>query len=630
MMLFVLALVAAVPDTVVYPVLNHGRHAGDVTVARAGAAITVTYRHVDRNRGRWLVSRYELDASGAVRAAESRPTSRTGEPGQVAERFELARDSVRWTARNATGAVAAAPGWFFPLGNATAFDHALLARHLLRQPERRAPLLPRGVTARLEIAADTVVPTANGRVRVRLAMLHRTGDPVPTGVWIDDADELFASSAEWFVTVRAGGEPALPVLRGVELAYRARHAESLARRVAPEATGTVVIRNGDVFDAERGVMLPRTTVVIEGDRITAVGPAGHVREPRGARVVDAAGKQVVPGLWDMHTHFFVTSQNAAVVRQLAAGITTIRDLASDLDVAVGHRDRANAGIILSPRVLLAGFIEGPGAWAGPSEVLVRTEDEARAWVARYDSLGYRQIKVYNLLHPDLLPVIATESRRRGLRLSGHVPRGLSVRAAVELGMDEINHAAFLFADAYPDSLFVPEMRPYSGVAALVAPRVDVRGPAITSLASFLAHRRTVVDGTFNLWLRPVDGPDSADARRANENYLGLVRGLHEAGVVLVPGTDGSSYNDELENYERAGIPAPEVLRLATFGSATVMNEAADHGSIAPGKVADLLIVAGKPAERVADLRQVEWVFRAGKGYRTASLKAALEHPPEVP
>ena len=110
---------------------------------------------------------------------------------------------------------------------------------------------------------------------------------------------------------------------------------------------------------------------------------------------------------------FMALRNAQ--RALARGITTIRDLASDTDVGLSHRDRANRGAIVSPRVILAGFIEGPGAWAGPSDVIVRTEDEARAWVARYDSLGYKQIKLYNIVHPDLVPTIAAEAHRRGLR-----------------------------------------------------------------------------------------------------------------------------------------------------------------------------------------------------------------------
>ena len=174
----------------------------------------------------------------------------------------------------------------------------------------------------------------------------------------------------------------------------------------------------------------------------------------------------------MHTHLFLAGEEAGLM-QLAAGITSVRDMASDIDVAVSQRERAQRGTMLSPRIILAGFIEGPGKWAGPSDVLVRTEDEARAWVARYDSLGYKQIKLYNLVHPDLVPTIAEEAHKRGMRLSGHIPRGLTSQSAVQLGFDEFQHAAFLFSTFFQDSLYVPRMRAYSEVATTVAPTFDV-------------------------------------------------------------------------------------------------------------------------------------------------------------
>ena len=378
------------------------------------------------------------------------------------------------------------------------------------------------------------------------------------------------------------------------------------------------------MDAER--VLRDQTVIVRGDRIVAVGPADSVAVPAGARTVDATGRTVIPGMWDMHTHAQLTSQSGTAPLKLASGITTIRDLAADIDVAVSHRDRANAGTILTPRYVLAGFMEGPLRWAGPSEALVSTEAEARAWVARYDSLGYRQIKVYNVLHPDLVPTIAEEAHRRGMRLSGHVPRGLTVPTAVRLGFDEINHAAFLFSTFHQDSLYLP-MRAYSAVAAAVAPNIDVESAEMTAMIALFKERGTVIDGTFNLWmsarnLAPGAKPDSLQSR-ADANYLRLVRRLHDAGVTLVPGTDGSSYNDELELYERAGIPASEVLRIATIVPARVMKDDREYGSIAAGKVADLVIIDGKPHERVADLRKVESVMRAGRLYERRPLLGAV-------
>ncbi len=615
---------AAAPDTTTYLVLNHGRPAGEMVVVRDGGSVAVRYGHIDRNRGRWVTSSYRLAADGRVLSGEAQALSIQGAPNGPADRFEIVGDSVRWTGRGNGGAASMPRGGFYRLGNGTAFDAALLASHLLQQPQRSAPLLPNG-TARVEIVADTTLALRGGPRRVRLAMVHGTGN-TPSGVWIDDRGELVASNVAWFITVHPDAIDALPAMRVIETAYRNRLGETLAASVPPARQGTFIIRNGDLFDSERGIVRPRMSVVVRDGRIVAVGPADSVRAPAGAATIDATGKTIVPGLWDMHGHFQLTSQTSGSVSQLARGITTVRDLAADLDVAVSHRDRADRGEILAPRAVLGGFIEGPGAWAGPSEALARTEDEARAWVARYDSLGYRQIKLYNLVHPDLVPVIAEETHERGMRLSGHVPRGLSVAAAVALGFDEINHAAFLFSTHYPDSLYLPTMRPYSAVAGAVAANIDVDSPEMTAMIDVLRTRGTVVDGTFNLWLRDTTGSNAAAAVRGNAAYLRLIKRLHEAGVTLVPGTDnssGSTYLEELGIYERAGIPAAQVLQMATIISARVMKDDALYGSIAPGKVADIVIVDGRPAERISDLSRIDWVIRAGRAYEPSVLFEAV-------
>jgi imidazolonepropionase-like amidohydrolase len=409
----------------------------------------------------------------------------------------------------------------------------------------------------------------------------------------------------------------------------------MGRRLAPAPSSAIAITGGDLFDSERGVVLPHRSVLIRGDRIVAVAPADSLAIPAGATVIDATGKTLMPGMWDMHSHSFSTSQTTRSPQDLSHGITTIRDLASDIDIATSLRDRSAAGTLAAPRVVLAGFIEGPGRWAGPSEAIAATEEQALAWVARYDSLGYKQIKLYNLVQPDLVPAIAREAHRRGMRLSGHVPRGLSTSAAVQLGFDEINHIAFLISTFYPDSLYLPRMRAYSAVASAMAPRFNVDSPEFGAMLELFKQRGTVIDPTVNLWLSPraqggvpapnvgipVPASDSL-AQRSDETLLRIVKRLYDTGITIVPGTDGSSYNSELENYERAGIPAAQVLRIATIVPAQVMKDDKDYGSIAVGKVADLFVVDGKPAEHVADLRKVERVVRAGRVYDPKALKAA--------
>jgi hypothetical protein len=595
-----------------------------MTVTREGTGVTVRYGHVDRNRGRWLENRYQLDGAGWPVMAEARPMTRDGEVGEPNDRFEVAEGEVRWMRGSNAGNASAGPeAAFYRLNGTTGFDDALLVRYLLSQPGGSARILPQG-TAHVEIATELTVRGPTGPSRVRYALVH-DGGAVPRGTWIDEDAELVATSVGWFITVRPDMVDHLEHLRIAELAYRDRMAETRARPLLEAATpsGPVVIRNGDLFHSPTGELRPAHTVVLEGDRIVAVGPAGQVVEPEGARVIDATGRTIMPGLWDMHVHLQATTQSDGAFTMLAAGLTTVRDLVADVDVAVSYRDRVDQGRIVGPRVLLAGFIEGPGEWAGPNDAIAFDDEGARAWIERYHGLGYRQIKLYNLVHPDLVPGIAREAKARGMRLSGHVPRGLSVPAAVRLGFDEINHAAFLFSSFFPDSLYVPEMRPYSGVAAAVAPTFDVDAPEVTEMIEVLRNHGTVVDGTFTLWMGA--GALQGEGNPGAENYARMLRRLYEAGVTIVAGTDntrGSTFVTELAIHELAGIPSTEVLRIATLGAAEVMDEDGDYGSIEVGKVADILVVEGRPTEGVEALRDLEFVIQAGRVFTPAQLREA--------
>ena len=230
-------------------------------------------------------------------------------------------------------------------------------------------------------------------------------------VWLDSHDELFATEVGWFMTVKPGAEPALPTLRKVEAELRDAEAEALNQRLLKPTSGTIAITNGDLFDSERGVMRPRTTVIVRGDRIVAVGPADSVAVPAGATVIDATGKTVMPGLWDMHGHMQVTSQSqGGADAALAWASPPCATSASDLDVAVvaarsrGRRARSRGRERSSPASSTA-RARGPG----PTPNIVRTEAEARAWVAHYDST---RLQADQALQPRA-PRPRADDRRRG-------------------------------------------------------------------------------------------------------------------------------------------------------------------------------------------------------------------------
>jgi imidazolonepropionase-like amidohydrolase len=623
-------------------------------------ADTIVVRVRSRDRGNEVdaTTRYVTDETGTIVRLE---VSTAARPDPF-ERFALVDGAARWRTPIDSGTASVdVPAFYWPRVYDT-FNAARLAAFLLDQPQQTADLLPFHAPGSAHVAIDTVVAADGRSERIRLVVMD-VPDFAPYLVWLDARDELFASDAAWFSTVRSGFVSVLPELRSLERRVLAERSEAVARRLTTPRTGPLVIRNGNLFDSEAATIRTGMTVVVEGERITAVGVDGSVPIPAGATIIDASGKTVLPGLWDMHGHMegWGWRTEGGGILALANGITTVRDLAADVDRAVSFRDRAAAGTLISPRILLAGFMDGPGRGAGPTDAIVSTEDEAIEWVARYDSLGYRQIKVYGLVHPVLVATIAVEAKKRGMRLSGHVPVGLSVTDVVRLGFDELQHLNLLMSNFFPDSLLVVQLKARAGgerpdpagrLSLLRA--VDVDGPEATRLIEFLRDHGTVIDGTLNLredrgslladgrdpvfgptldWLPPIARrgytvaltPAPPASRLLQAKYHAFLKRLFDAGVTIVPGTDNIAfaYVGELETYERAGIPTPEVLRIATLVPAQVMGEERDYGSIEVGKVADIIIVDGNPAARIADLRRIETVMRAGRVYSVRDLYAEV-------
>jgi hypothetical protein len=291
-------------------------------------------------------------------------------------------------------------------------------------------------------------------------------------------------------------------------------------------------------------------------------------------------------------------------------------------------------------------------------VLVDTPEEARAAVDRYADLGYVQIKVYSSLDPALVPVIAERAHARGLRLSGHVPAFMLAEQAVRQGFDEIQHLNMLLLNFWPEVGDTRTPARFTEVAARAAD-LDLQSEPVQRFIALLRERDVVVDPTINIFeelftarpgavsrgWQPVAERLPPQVRRSltagglpvpagqDERYrasfrkaMELLARLHRAGVRLVPGTDapaGFALHRELELWVEAGIPAAATLQAATLGSARVVGRQADLGSIAAGKLADLVLVPGDPTRDIGSLRAIETVVKGGALFDAAALYAAV-------
>jgi imidazolonepropionase-like amidohydrolase len=465
-------------------------------------------------------------------------------------------------------------------------------------------------------------------------------------LWLDDDGRLIAAVTFDFGTqaVREGLESQV-----AWFSERARHdalarGEETSRSVPPIHTGTFALVGGMLIDGTGATPLPDAVVLVRDGRIAAVGPGASVAIPADAAVVDVTGRTVLPGLWDMHAHMGAGTDWGPIY--LAAGVTTIRDAAGDPDWQLALRDAFTTGRIAGPRALLAAIMESTAPNA-VTATQANTPEDARAMVRRFHDLGFEQIKVYNQLRPELVPVITAEAHQLGMTVTGHPAGMMNHLELVQAGVDQINHIQRGLLGR-----LVSRSRPPDPARAYL--EIDLGSVEVRSLVDAFLRHGTVVDPTLalsELRSRPavllheiepgaarmpplvaaniersnpgVPANQAETARAEFRKHLAVLVMLHRAGVPIVAGTDigvpGHSLHRELELYVEAGMTPLEAIQSATVVSARAMRLLDDVGTIEAGKRADLIIVDGDPLRSIREIRNVRFVIANGRMYDTAAL-----------
>jgi hypothetical protein len=596
------------------------------------------YAFNDRGRGPSIRSRIVLDAAGI-------PSSLTVDghdylKNAIAERFSVADGQAAWQNKVEAGERRLERPAFYLSQSGTPAELPMLAKAALAAPGNTIALLPSG-EARAEVLEERTVKNGESKKAVRLVALYGLGYQ-PATVWLDEAGDFFASVDSWVTMAPSGWESVAPELLAAQedKLNALRRAQAARLRQVPK--GPLLVEHANLFDADAGAMKPGSSVLVKGNTIRAVGTDGSLEVPAGTQRIDAAGRALVPGLWDMHSH----PEPADGLLLLAAGVTGVRDMAAE----PAKRERMKAwdtGETLGPRIAYAGIVDGPGPFQGPTQVLADTEAEARAAVDAMADAGFILVKVYSSVKPELVPAIVDQAGKRGLCVGGHIPAGMTADRAVRAGYDEIQHMNMLFLNFMFDR--VPDTRTPARLTAVAdgAADLDFDDPRTTDFIALLASKRITVDPTLQLFENlildragqvatayapiadrlppsvrrgllegglPVTPEQEPRYRDSFAAMLRMLAALHRAGVPIVAGTDslgGFALMRELELYVKAGIPAPEVLRLATLGAARAAGQGDRLGSIEPGKLADFILVDGNPSADPGALRNLRLVVKDG-------------------
>jgi imidazolonepropionase-like amidohydrolase len=477
-------------------------------------------------------------------------------------------------------------------------------------------------------------------------------------LWFDANRNLVAvvsTDAEFdhFEAIREGYESALGDFVGRAGADGMSALAELSKGISGSSASTLAIVGGSLIDGTGAAPVQHAAVVIHNGRIIAVGPRSKVKIPKHANVVDAHGKTILPGLWDMHAHFEQVEWGPIY---LAAGVTTVRDCGNEFEFITAVRDAIAQGRGLGPRLLLAGIVDGSSTFTIGVE-RVDTPEQARMWTDRYHAAGFQQMKIYSSVKLEELKIVADEAHSLDMTVTGHVPEGLNAYQAIEAGQDQINHIDYI-ADIMKAPL--PE-----GASRLdrnkAAANIDLDGPEARKALAFLKEHHTVVDPTIALMefftattakppasfepgvakvapelaeqLTDVAPPTDRSelGEKVYEKELEIVGALHRAGIPVVAGTDqtvpGHSLHREIELYVQAGFTPMEAIQAATIVSARAMGFEKESGTVEKGKRGDLILVSGNPLEDIHQIRNVEYVITNGTMFHAAELWQSVGFKP---
>lgn len=432
----------------------------------------------------------------------------------------------------------------------------------------------------------------------------------------------------------------------------------------------VALVHANVIDGTGAAPRADQTVILEGERIAAIGPSATTAVPSGARVLDLRGKSVLPGLVGMHDHLFYPAGGALFHEMgrsfpklyLAAGVTTIRTAGSvepyaDLEI----KKLIDSGKEPGPRIHVTGpYLEGGNQFT-PQMHAISSPEDARRTVEFWAAQGATSFKAYNTLTRPQLGAAIEAAHRLHLKVTGHLC-SIGFREAAALGIDDLEHGILVDTEFYSGKK--PDLCPPAPLVLAELQKLDVSAPEVRALVRELVQKRVAVTSTlpvFELFdprrmaravgprvldamspdaramylqnqLRPLaprpDGLPQPDWGRLLRLEMDFERAFVQAGGLLLAGCDptgnggvlaGFGDQRELELLVEAGFTPLEAIQIGTANGAAFLGEAERIGTLAPGKLADLIVVRGDPSKDIADVEKVETVFKGGTGYDSQKL-----------
>ncbi|WP_108244616.1 amidohydrolase family protein [Muricauda brasiliensis] len=625
-----------------YSVIMGEAKVGYLKAETSGDTINIDYDYKNNGRGPTMKETIVLNAEGYPISWEV--TGNTTFGNAVDEQFSLEENEASWTDATGSGNASVDTAQLYVNQFGSPYSAVLAARLLMDAPENTLPVLPAGNLTLTKMEGLTL-PSSTGEGELALTTYALSGAEMnPSYFIMDDSDRFFAYISPRYIVVRDGYEAEEKDLRQLAENYSAERYEKLQKEYANNYDKKVRIKNVKVFDPKNLSLTEAVSVVVEGEKITAIEAADATGEDE--VIIEGNGGTLVPGLYEMHAH---TGDNGALLNILA-GVTSFRDMGNNNEVLSKLIEKIESGVLAGPRVTRMGFIEGKSEYNANNGILVASEEEALAAVDKYDSLGFYGVKLYNSMNGDWAPAIVKKAHDQGLFVAGHVPAFSNANAMLRAGFDEMTHInqTMLGWVLQPDEdtrtlLRLTAMKRFPGLdlnSDKVQETMDLFVANETAMDPTLAiHERLMLSRNGKVTLGALDYVDNMPPneqrslkvalaqiandeedkayREAYDKIVETLKMMKDKGILIVPGTDlGGAFNlhRELELYtEQLGYTPAEVLKLASYDMAEYLGHDS-LGSIEEGKLADFFLVPGNPVEDIKAIKTISMVSRGGTFY----------------
>jgi imidazolonepropionase-like amidohydrolase len=440
----------------------------------------------------------------------------------------------------------------------------------------------------------------------------------------------------------------------------------LAQSASPSV---LIIHDVTVIDATGGPAQAHRTVIVRNGTIEEiVGSAGGAGGKLSGVHVDGSGKFLIPGLWDMHVHmafgdWFPHGKEVTLPLFIANGITGVRDMGGELDVLQQWRKEIAAGTLIGPRMVISGpMLDGPQP-RFPSSIAIKTPEDGRRAVDDLKRRGADFIKLQSLIPREAVFAIAEEARKQGISFVGHVPDSVRASEASNAGQKSFEHLIGIFEGSSPledeflkgtktqaEFLSTYDPKRAAMLFALLAKNhtwqcptlVWERGGNLIDQNDFARDTRAKYapaywkDVTWKRFtqqiVREFNTDDLATRQRFVEKELEVVNAMHHAGIPFLAGTDtppgvyvfpGFSLHEELQRFVAAGFTPMEALQTATLNPAKFLGMEDRLGTIAKGKLADLVLLDANPLDDIRNTQKIAAVFVNGRYLSRADLDKML-------